>query len=917
MPTTIDPAHNLFRVRERPLDAIFSPQSIAVVGASESPQSVGRTLLWNLISNPFGGTVYPVNPKRDSVLGIKAYPSVTEIPDDVDLAVIATPAHTVPGIISECVEKGVQGAIIISAGFKEIGDPGRELEREILAEARRGQLRIVGPNCVGVMRPPVGLNATFARGMARQGNVAFISQSGALLTGILDWSLRENVGFSAFVSVGSMLDVGWGDLITYLGDDPATKSILVYMESIGDARSFLSAARYVAREKPIIVIKAGRTEQAAKAAASHTGTLTGSDEVLSAAFRRTGVLRVDTISDLFYMAEVLAKQPRPEGRRLSILTNAGGPGVLATDALISGGGRLTELSEDTIEEFDSFLPPAWSRGNPVDILGDADEDRYARALKVAEQDKNSDGLLVVLTPQDMTDPSGVAEGLARYVRSEDRSGKKPIIASWMGGSSIAVGENILNQAGVPTFAYPDTAARVFNYMWRYSYNLRALYETPALPGLGDDAEARRKTAEIVEVARDADRTLLTEHESKKLLEAYGIPVTDSYLAQDPDEAVAAAEKLGYPVVLKLHSYTITHKTDVGGVRLNLGSADAVRRAFEEMKGTLDELGKSEGFDGVSVQPMIDLGGYELIVGSSIDTQFGPVLLFGSGGTLVEVYKDRALALPPLTTTLARRMMEQTKIYTALQGVRGREPVDLAALEKVLVRFSQLVVEQRMIKEIDINPILASEEGILALDARVVLHEADLREEHLPRTAIRPYPFRYASQWTAEDDTIYNIRPIRPEDEPALVEFHESLSEESVYLRYANMMKLSQRVAHERLSHLCFIDYDREMALVAETVGGNGAEGPKIAGVGRLTKLTGRNEAEFALLVSDAHQGKGLGTELLTRLVEIGEDEKLDRITADVLRENMGMKLVSEKVGFHPVPTDDATDPTMKVVRDLN
>ena len=916
MQRTIDPAHNLFRVQDRPLDAIFSPRSIAVVGASETPQSVGRTLLWNLISNPFGGTVYPVNPKRQSVLGIKAYPSVTDIPDDVDLAVIATPAHTVPGVISECVEKGVRGAIIISAGFKEIGEAGLELEREILAEARRGKLRIVGPNCVGVMRPPVGLNATFARGMARQGNVAFVSQSGALLTGILDWSFRENVGFSAFVSVGSMLDVGWGDLITYLGDDPATKSILVYMESIGDARSFLSAARYVAREKPIIVIKAGRTEQAAKAAASHTGTLTGSDEVLSAAFRRTGVLRVDTISDLFYMAEVLAKQPRPDGRRLSILTNAGGPGVLATDALISGGGSLTELSDHTIEEFNSFLPPAWSRGNPIDILGDADEDRYARALEIAEKDENSDGLLVVLTPQDMTDPSAVAEGLARYLRSEKRSGKKPVIASWMGGASVAVGENILNQAGIPTFAYPDTAARVFNYMWRYSYNLRAIYETPALPGLGDDADARRRTAEIVETAQSADRTLLTEHESKKILEAYGIPVTESHLAQTADDAVEAAEQIGYPVVLKLHSYTITHKTDVGGVRLNLGSADAVRRAFDEVKSGLDELGKSDGFDGVTIQPMIERGGYELIVGSSIDAQFGPVLLFGSGGTLVEVYKDRALALPPLTTTLARRMMEQTKIYTALQGVRGRRAVDLGSLEKILVRFSQLIVDQRTIQEIDVNPLLASEDGILALDARVVLHDAGTTEDELPRTAIRPYPYKYASRWTAKDGTIYNIRPIRPEDEPALVEFHHSLSEESVYLRYANIMKLSQRVAHERLSHLCFIDYDREMALVAETVGGNGAEAPKVVGVGRLTKLGGTNEAEFALLVSDAHQGKGLGTELLTRLVEVGKDEKLDRITADVLRENLGMKLVCEKVGFRPVAGGDPSDPAMKVAREL-
>jgi len=912
----VDPSHNLFHVRDRPLDAIFSPRSIAVVGASETPQSVGRTLLWNLISNPFGGTVYPVNPKRTSVLGIRAYPSVGEIPDEVDLAVIATPAPTVPGLIRECVEKDIRGAIIISAGFKEIGEEGHLLERQIKEEAGRGSMRIVGPNVVGIMRPTIGLNATFARGMARPGNVAFVSQSGALLTGILDWSFSENVGFSSFVSVGSMLDVGWGDLITYLGDDPATRSILVYMESIGDARSFLSAARYVAREKPIIVIKAGRTEEAARAAASHTGTLTGSDEVLTAAFRRSGVLRVDSIADLFYMAEVLAKQPRPSGSRLSILTNAGGPGVLATDALISGGGALTPISERSMAELDDFLPPAWSRGNPIDVLGDADEQRYTRALEIAEKDEHSDGLLVVLTPQDMTDPTAVAESVARYVQSRQSTARKPVIASWMGGASVAAGENILNQAGIPTFSYPDTAARVFNYMWRYSYNLRALYETPSVPGLADDRDAREATSALIETARGDGRELLTEHESKQVLQAYGLPTTGSRLVTTADEAAAAADEIGYPAVLKLHSYSITHKTDVGGVRLNLGSPEAVRRAFDEMRQGLDDRGLLEGFDGATVQPMIRQGGYELIIGSSVDPQFGPVLLFGAGGTMVEIFRDRALALPPLTTTLARRMMEQTNIYRALQGVRGRKPVDLDALEKMLVRFSQLVVEQPMIKEIDINPLLASEDGMLALDARVVLHPAGTREEDLPRTAIRPYPHRYASSWTMSDGAAVTIRPIRPEDELALANFHTSLSEESVYLRYANMIKLSQRVAHERLSHLCFIDYDREMALVAERLPEDGEDAPEIVGVARLTKIGGTNDGEFALLIGDRWQGRGLGTEMLKRLVEIGQDEGLDRVSADVLRENAGMRRVSEHAGFRPVLSNDGDDPTLRIVRQL-
>ena len=885
---TSDPSYDLVASRRQPLDAIFAPDSVAVVGASEKPGSVGRTLLWNLVSNPFGGTIFPVNPKRDSVLGIEAYKSVSGIEADVDLAVIATPAPTVPGIVEECGEAGVEGLIIVSAGFREVGEEGAELEHDIRRIAREYDIRIVGPNCLGVMRPPNGLNATFAGSMANTGDVAFVSQSGALLTSILDWSFRENVGFSAFVSIGSMLDVDWGDMITYLGDDPQTESIVLYMESIGNARSFLSAARDVAQSKPIIVIKAGRTEAAAEAAASHTGTLTGSDAVLNAAFRRSGVLRVDDINDLFYMAEVLGKQPRPKGRNLTILTNAGGPGVLATDALIGGGGELTPLSEDAMNDFNEILPAAWSHSNPVDILGDADPERYAKSLEVAANDDNSDGLLVVLTPQAMTEPTKTAEHLRPYARDND----KPILASWMGGDAVASGENILNESGLPTFAYPDTAARVFNHMWRYSYNLRALYETPSLPEDEPGLPDREAAAEIVEATHESGRVLMTEHASKSLLSAYGIPTVDTRIAETPDEAVAAARDIGYPVAVKLHSTSITHKSDVGGVKLELTSDADVQDAFASI-----EAGVEEGFDGVTVQPMIDRsGGYELIIGSSMDEQFGPVLLFGSGGQLVEVYKDRALGLPPLNRTLARRMMEQTDIYEALQGVRGRAPVDLDALESLLVRFSQLVVEQPRVKEIDVNPLLArpGDEGLLALDARVVLHPYSTDEEDLPTPAIRPYPRQYMGTHAVQGEDI-TVRPIRPEDEPKLVTFHERLSERSVYLRYANLMKLEQRVAHERLARICFIDYDREMALVAERPTAEGEN--QIIGVGRLTKQPGRDEAEFAMLVTDEYQGEGIGTELLRRLVEVGDAEGLDRITADILQQNHAMQRVCEKLGF--------------------
>ena len=886
-----DPSYDVFGSARRPLDSIFQPRTVAVIGATEREGSVGRTLLFNLISSPFGGTVYPVNPTRQNVLGIKAHKRIGDIPERIDLAVIATPAPTVPGVIRECLDAGVEAAIIISAGFREVGPEGRRLEEEIW-EMVRGKMRVIGPNCLGVMRPVTGLNATFAGSTARAGNVAFISQSGALLTSILDWSLTEHVGFSAIVSIGSMLDVGWGDLITHFGDDPRTKSIVLYMESIGDARAFLSAAREVALQKPIIVIKAGRTEQAAQAAVSHTGTLAGSDAVLNAAFRRTGVLRVDAISDLFYVAEVLAKQPRPQGKRLTILTNAGGPGVLATDSLVMGGGELAQLADDTTAKLDMILPPHWSKANPVDILGDAGPERYAESLEVLGADKGSDGYLVVLTPQAMTDPTRTAE----MFRPLAHLGRKPVLASWMGGSEVAAGEEILNRAGIPTFSYPDTAARIFNYMWQYSYNLRGIYETPILTTYGSEGESVRARAdELIQKVRNEGRTLLTEIESKQLMELYDIPVVRTLYARTEEDAVGLAEEIGYPVVLKLHSTVLTHKTDVGGVMLNLRTTEGVRNAFNHIRDRAVAVAGEEAFAGVTVQTMVRHEGYELIIGSTMDVQFGPVLLFGAGGTLVEVYRDRALALPPLTTTLARRMMEQTRIYEALKGVRGRAATDLAQLEQILVRFGELVVENRSIKEIDINPMLASTDGFVALDARVVLHEPDLAEDEIPELAIRPYPQQFVGTWTMRDGRNVIIRPIRPEDEPLLVDFHETLSEQSVYLRYASVMKLSQRVAHDRLARICFIDYDREMAFVAEM--NEPGDRRRIVAVGRLTRLPGTNDAEFAMVIQDSEQRQGLGTEMLRRLIDAAREEKIERITADILLQNQAMQRVCEKMGF--------------------
>ena len=906
---TQDRAHDVLRSEPHPLDAIFTPRSVAVIGATDRPGSVGRAVLWSLVSSPFGGTVYPVSDKRTSVLGIKAYKSIADLPEPVDLAVVITPAATVPGIIGDCVAAGVRSAIVISAGFKEHGEKGKELERQILERIQGTGLRLIGPNCLGVMNPISGLNATFASTIARPGNVGFISQSGALCTAILDWAQKEMVGFSAFVSVGSMLDVDWGDLIDYLGNDPRTQSIIMYMESVGDARSFLSAAREVSLNKPIIVIKAGRTEAAAQAAASHTGSLTGSDEVLDAAFRRCGVLRVQTIADLFYMAEVLAKQPRPKGPRLAIVTNAGGPGVLAADGLLSNGGQLAQLSVESMEALNQLLPPHWSHNNPIDVLGDALPERYAKVIEIAAHDPNIDGLLAITCPQGMAGPTATAEHLKPYARSTG----KPVLASWMGGGDVAAGTDILNQAGIPTFQFPDTAARVFCYMWRYTYALRGLYETPVLRGEDAAGPDRAQVRGIIEKALRNGRTLLTEVESKQLLAVYGLPTVPTTVAKTDDEAATQAGAIGYPVVLKLWSETITHKTDVGGVQLNLRDEAAVRAAFRAIATAVSEKAGAEHFLGVTVQPMIRLDGYELIVGSSIDAQFGPVLLFGTGGQLVEVFKDRSLALPPLNTTLARRMMEQTRVFTALEGVRGRKAVDLGALEEFLVRFSHLVVEQPRIREIDINPLLASPDRIVALDARVVLHGPEVPDEKLPHPAIRPYPVQYVQGWKMKNGDAVTIRPIRPEDEPLLIRLHQALSERTVYLRYFQPLKLSQRTAHERLTRICFIDYDREMVLVVEHKNKEGQ--PEVIAIGRLSKLRGGgNEAELAVLVDDRYQSQGLGTELYRRLVSVARDEKLKRVVSTILVENREMRAICQRLGFRM--QSDLGDGTVKAELDV-
>lgn len=882
----LDSVHDLLNFQEHPLKAFFSPKSVALVGATERKGSVGRTTFENLLSGGFKGKIYPVNATRPTILGEKSYKSIIDLPEKVDLVIVTTPAQSVPEIIRQCVEQKIAAAVVISAGFREIGPEGAKLEQEIISLAR-GKMRLIGPNCLGLMSPAHGLNATFAQTIAKPGNVAFISQSGALCTAILDWSLKESFGFSGFVSTGAMADVGWGDLIDYFGADENTKSIVIYMESIGNARAFLSAAREVSLNKPIIVIKAGRTVAAAKAAASHTGSLTGSDEVLDTAFRRCGVLRVNKISEVFYMADILGRQPLPQGRRLAIVTNAGGPGVLATDSLVADGGELANLSPATLAKLNDFLPPAWSHANPIDVLGDAEAERYTKTLKEVIDEKESDGILVITTPQGMTNPLEIAQQLIPYAKDS----KKPIFASWMGGELMAPAIKALNVAGIPTFPFPDSAAQAFNYMWQSRENLKMLYETPAVSKVYSGT-IPKKMSELLGKVRSSGRKILSEFESKAVLEAYGIPTVQTRLAETEDEAARLANECGYPVVLKLHSETITHKSDVGGVQLNLSTEAAVRSAFRLIQINVKAKASISDFLGVTVQPMIPQDGYEIILGSSIDPQFGPVLLFGMGGQLVEVFKDRALALPPLTTTLARRMMEATKIFSAFKGVRGRKPVDLAKLEQLLVRFSELVVNHPEISEIDINPLVVSDSRLLALDARIVLHPAELQS--LPISAIRPYPNQYVKSFIMKNQGSVLLRPIRPDDEEKVRKFHQALSDQTVYSRFLKSFNISERTTHERLNRVCFIDYDREMALVA--VSGY-EENASIVGVARLKKNFSKTQAELSGIVVDSLQGQGLGAALMGHLVEIAESEQIEEVTASLRKVNVAMRTIFEKLGF--------------------
>ena len=877
----------------RNLEKIFRPQSVAVVGASDQPGKVGYTLLKNLVDAGFPGPIYPVNAKRPTVQGLPAVARISDLPAPPDLAVISTPSPTVPAVVRECGDMGIRGIVIISAGFREVGAEGKQLEEEIRRDAARYDgMRIIGPNCLGVIAPHSKLNASFAAATPPAGRVAFLSQSGALCTSMLDWALEEEIGFSYFVSIGNMLDVGVGDLIDYFGSDPTTDSIVLYVESITDARQFMSAARAFARQKPIVVYKAGRFAQSAKAAASHTGAMAGVDAVYDAAFQRAGAVRVTQVDDLFDCAELLARKRIPKGPRLAIVTNAGGPGVMATDALLARQGTLATLSDRSLAALNAALPASWSHNNPVDVLGDAPPERLAQALDIVLADEGVDAAMVMLTPQAMTDPTGAARAAGEVAARH----AKPVLAVWMGGESVREGIQALNRRGVPTYQTPDHAVRSFMYLVSYAHNLETLYETPRDVPLTfklDRPAARRRFGEMAAALGGAGQAVLSEDDSKELLDAYGLPVTLPIRAATVEAAVEAAERIGYPVVLKIASPDITHKTDVGGVALNLASAEQVRASFDSVTRSARERKPDARIDGVTVQRMMaPVAGVELILGAKQDPVFGAVILVGAGGVTAELFQDRALGLPPLNERLASRMLESLRSWPLLKGYRGRPAVNVDRLIEIIMRFSYLVADFPEIVEIDVNPLLVAPEEAIALDARMVIDRGRLAQPPRPfsHLAIRPYPEQYERQMEYPGGRAL-LRPIKPEDEPL---WHELLANCSPESRWSRFRYLFKETTHEMASRFCFIDYDRELAIVAE-VEADGAK--KLAGVGRLVADPDHQEAEYAVLVGDRWQSHGLGGLLTDYCLEIARDWQLRRITAETSPANVRMLSIFRDRGF--------------------
>ncbi len=892
------------------LNSIFKPKRIALIGVSNNPKSVGGITLRNLVSGGFNGVVYPVNPKREAVFGIPCYPDVKSLPKVPDLAVIMTSAKWVPQILKDCGELGIHGVIIMSAGFKEAGPEGQKLEKQIKAEkAKFPDMRVIGPNCLGILVPGLNMNVSFADGMPKKGHVAFISQSGALCTSVLDWACESNIGFSNFVSIGNSMDVSFGDLIDYFGQDPNTKSIILYIESISDARAFMSAARAFSREKPIIVYKSGRFPESAAAAASHTGALASEDSIYDAVFRRAGLARVFNFGNIFDFTDLVGRRRIPKGNRLAIVTNAGGPGVMATDSLISLGGKLVKLSDETMQKLNDYLPPFWSHGNPIDVLGDATPERFAKTTEIILEDKNVDAVLVLLTPQAMTDPNATATAIAKMATKTTKS----IMAAWLGGASMHEGVHIFNEAGISSFSTPEQAIKAFMTLSNYSQNLKLLYETPKEVPVSfqyDRNELREKYLKNV----FPKAKVLNEDDSKMLINDYGINTTHPTPATSEDEAVAISEKKGYPVVMKIYSPDITHKSDVGGVALNIKNADMIRANFRNMIKTVAEKCPNAKIEGVTIQKMVDTkDAVELIVGTKKDPVFGTVMLIGMGGTTAELFNDKRLEFPPLNEQLAKQMVKSLKIYPLLKGWRGDSPKNIDKLIEALIRMSYLAADYPEIEELDINPLIVTPNDVIALDARIVVDKKLLETpaKEYSHLILRPYPESLIKKATLKDGTKITLRPIKPEDEPMWLEMLTSCSKESIYHRFRYDFYFD---SHEIASQFCFIDYDREIAIVAEV----NIEGEKkLIGVGRLIADPDVEMMEYAILITDTWQKKELGFTITKYCLEIAQSRGIKSLTAETTTDNKPMISVFRKLNFKIKFNEDTTVTVTKNISEEN
>lgn len=879
------------------LSRIMKPQQVAVVGASEKNGTIGNALMKNLLDGGFPGTVLPVNPKYTKIHGHPSNRSISDLEVGVDLAIIATPIHTVPEIVEECVNREVGGAIIISAGGKETGTQGVDIENKIRDVALPAGFRVIGPNCLGVIQPNKKLNATFVPGMPQAGNLAFISQSGAICSSILDLAFKEHIGFSHFVSIGSMLDVDFGDMIDYLGGDTSVKSILLYIENLTNFRKFMSAARSVSRVKPIIALKAGSSKAGARAAASHTGAMVGEDAVYDAAFKRAGIVRVDTIEELFDCAELMAKQPRPRGSRLAIITNGGGPGVMAADFLAQHGHEPAALDAETMAKLDKILPSYWSRNNPIDILGDSSVDRFREVLTVCLNARKFDGVVVILSPQAITEPMAVAKILVNVMKGH----QFPIFGCWMGGRSVEQALELLNRSGIPTFDTPERAVRAFLYMVAFTENQKLLAETPHKLTRNMVFDRNRAADILNGVQREG---LLPESGVRELLEAYGFPVVQTEAADSEEEASRLSESIGYPVVLKLNSPDITHKTDAGGICLDVRSDAEVRLAYQKIIESAQRYKQNARIKGVTIQPFRANPDFEILLGAKRDADFGPVILFGMGGIFAEVLKDKALGLPPMNRLLARHMIQETKAYTLLRGYRNLHPADFEQLEELIVRLSQFLIDFPDISELDMNPVLIKDGRPVVVDTRLLISPINVPSPlHL---VISPYPGEHEYRVVTESGISVFIRSIKPDDAPLYVEFFGSLSPTSIYYRFFGALK---ELPQAMLARFTQIDYDREIALVAID---EDSEAGRICGVARIIGDPDGMEGEFAVLVRDTWQGKGLGASLLKTCLLIAEKRGFNKIHGVVLRENRTMLALGKKLGFAINRGEDPGEYTLQI-----